>query len=140
MAIFMISRRPLAPWNETACSYRHRFTGNHAVGSAESKREAAYAALRRRAETVAHSWRLAEPDTQFRVMDSGTNNMGKGSDDFGPFVGASAEEAEPARQGDRSAAVVRRPVGSDFRLRDVPADRIAAAFGFDTIDGDEVVS
>ena len=72
MAIFIISRRP----GEVEFSYRNRCSADNVEvnGHSGAGRRLAYERLRIRAETMMLRWQSTEPETEFRLMDTGIEN------------------------------------------------------------------
>lgn len=69
MALFIISRRP----GEADFSYRNRCTAENAEvnGHSGAGRRLAYERLRIRLEQMMMRWQSSEPETEFRLMDTG---------------------------------------------------------------------
>lgn len=69
MALFIISRRP----GEADFSYRNRFTAEHTEvnGHTGAGRRLAYERLRIRVEAMLARYQGCEPETDFRMMDTG---------------------------------------------------------------------
>jgi len=69
MSLFIISKRP----GETEWSYRNRFSAENAEvnGQSDRRRNEAYIRLRRALERQIGRWQTTEPDTEFRIIDSG---------------------------------------------------------------------
>ncbi len=72
MALFIISRRP----GEAEFSYRNRLTAENVEvnGHSGAGRRLAYERLRIRVETMMMRWRGCEPETEFRLMDTGVEH------------------------------------------------------------------